>query len=110
MTKAHNFRSLSKDRQRLVQMMAEYQFGAIVGLHFRGGEPDFSRSCTIYRRHHLGSSKERRVAKPRADFALKAAHIELFDLCDQLVNFEVAELKFEGGLPLSVTTAEDTEV
>jgi hypothetical protein len=105
-----SFKSLSPARQRLVLLMAEYQFGAIVGLNVRGAEPDFSRSCTIYRRHHLGPSKERHVAKLRADFALKAAHIELFDLCDQLVNFEVAELKFEGGLPLSVTTAEDTEV
>ncbi len=110
MAKVTTFKALTKDRQRLVEMMTEVQFGVIVGLHFNGGEPDFSLPPTIYRRHHFGTGKERRTAKLRADFVLRAAFVEFFELCDRLVNFEIDELKVENGLPQALCTVEDAAI
>ncbi len=110
MARAANFKSLSKDRQRLVQLMTEVQFGVIAGLHFNGGEPDFSLPPVIYRRHHFGTNKVHHAAKLRADFVLKAAFVDFFELCDRLVNFEIDELKVENGLPQALCTVEDAAV
>lgn len=110
MSTVTTFRSLSKDRQRLVQLMTEVQFGVITGLHFNGGEPDFSLPPVIYRRHHFGTGKEHRAAKLRADFVLKAALVDFFALCDRLVTFEIDELKVENGLPQVLCTVEDAVV
>lgn len=104
------FKALSPDRQRLVQLMTDVQFGVIVGLQVIGGEPDFTSPPTIYRRHHFGDRKVRRVAKLRADFELKVAIIDFFDLCSRLVNFEIDELKIENGLPQVLCTVEDAVV
>lgn len=110
MAKAKTFRSLSKDRQRLVQLMTEVQFGVIAGLHFKAGEPDFTLVPVVYRRHHFGTNKEHRAAQLRGDFVLKAALVDFFELCDRLVNFEIYELKIEGGLPQAMNTVEDAAV
>lgn len=110
MSSAKTFKSLSKDRQCLVRLMADVQFGVIVDLKFVGGEPDFTTPPTVFRRHHFGEGKERRVTKARDDFALKAALVSFFDLCDQLVNFQIDELKIEGGLPQALCTVEVADV
>lgn len=105
-----SFKSLSPARQRLVQLMTEVQFGVIAGLHFKAGEPDFTLVPVVYRRHHFGTSKERCAPNLRADFVLKAALVDFFELCDRLVNFEVYELKIEGGLPQAMNTVEDAAI
>ncbi len=105
-----SFKSLSPSRQRLVLLMADIGHGAIVGLHVVAAEPDFTAAFSIFRRHHLVGTAERRPGKPRADFALKAPIIALFDVFDRHVNLEVEELKIEGGLPHALVTVEDADV
>lgn len=110
MATTKKFKSLSKDRQRLVLQMADIGHGSIVGLQVVAGEPDFTTSSTIYRRHHLTTRTERRVAKPRADFELNAPIIALFEIFDRYVNLEIEELKVEGGLPHALVTVGNAAV
>ena len=110
MSQAKTFKSLSPNRQRLVLLMADIGFGAIVGLQVVAAEPDFTAVPTVFRRHHLVENAERRMAKPRADFALKAPIIALFEIFDRLLNLEVEELKVEGGLPHALVTVENAAV
>ncbi len=107
MASVTKFKSLSKGRQRLVLMMADIGHGAIVGLQVVGGEPNFASAPSVYRRHNLGEHTERRVARQRTDFELKAPVIALFEIFDRLVNLEIEELKIANGVPHALITVEN---
>ncbi len=90
--------ALSRQRQRLVNLMREVGFGTIEGLIVLAGEPVLRPAPRIIREVKLGG--ESACPSMNADdFALKAQVIALFAQFDEMGDGRIERLEVKHGLP-----------
>jgi hypothetical protein len=91
--------SLSRDGQRLVELMQEINFGRIEGLAVANGEPVFDPPPRVVREIKLGGENGPRPERAAPDFALKGQLAELFQHLGRLGDGTVDVLQVKNGLP-----------
>jgi hypothetical protein len=99
-------RSLSKARQRLVEVMQEMGFGRIEGLVVRQGEPILEPVPRVVLEIKFGGENGPRPERSATDFPLKARVTELFREFDRLGDLTVEILEVKHGLPFRMTLVE----
>ena len=97
---------LSVSRKQLVSMMQETNFGCILGLVVRSGEPVLDPPPRIVREIKFGGENGPRPEAGRADFALKAEVRDLFAQLEVLGDAVVSSLEIKHGLPFKMTVEE----
>ncbi len=91
--------SLSHAQMALLELMHEMDFGRIMNLHVRSGEPVFHPPPRVVCEIKLGTHSIQARERQKDDFALKAQVIELFDLLSSLGDGVVRCLQVKHGLP-----------
>jgi hypothetical protein len=91
--------ALSPPRRRLVEMMQSINFGQILELVVRGGEPVLDPPPEIVREVKLGANKHAQASNAAGDFVLKAQVVELFEHLDLLGTGSIEVLEVQNGLP-----------
>jgi hypothetical protein len=100
-------RDLSAQQRSLVDLMREHQFGRIVNMPVRAGQPIVDPDVNVVRVARLGA-KTRVTKVPRSDeFELKQAVLNLFDELARLQNGVIVKLEFRHGLPHLIESAID---
>ncbi len=99
--------TLAPARQRLVELMQRINFGQIVGLQVRHGEPLLHPRPQVIRDIKLASEPPPRSARHGEDFLLKQQVIELFAFFDRLQNGVIDLLEVKNGLPFRLQHTDD---
>ena len=102
--------SLSAARQRLVELMQEVNFGEILNLEVRQGEPVFAPAPTVVREIKLGSANGPRPELRFRDFKLKLAVVELLDHLDEFADGVVERIEIREGLPCRLRIVEQKAI
>jgi hypothetical protein len=92
-------RSLTPQRQRLVELFQQINFGRVEGLHVQSGQPKFDPEPTITNEFKFGSENGPREESNQSNFLLKRQIQELFDSFDQLQNGVIDVIEVKHGLP-----------
>lgn len=95
---------LSPARRQLIELMREVGYGRIRGLTIRDGEPVLTPRPRVVRSHKFGGDHGRATAPPNGP-TLKQAHIDLFQLFDEVGDGVIDELTVTNGLPLHAERA-----
>lgn len=96
--------SLSMQQKQLLETMQKTNFGRIVGLMIRGGEPVFNPPPRIVKDVKLGvADNDARPELQASDFALKREHIELFENLRRMGDGTVESIEIKSGLPFRLT-------
>lgn len=93
--------SLSPARRRLVELLQEINFGRLLNLEVRAGEPVLDPPPETVREYKFAGENGARPEAARPDVALKAQHLDLMRLLDEIRDGSVAELSCKHGLPFS---------
>jgi hypothetical protein len=92
--------SLSTSRKRLIETMQQTNFGRILGLTIRAGEPVFTPPPRIVKDVKLGAAdNEARPELHAADFVLKRQHVELFENLKRIGDGTIESIEIKSGLP-----------
>ncbi len=92
--------SLSKPRERLLQIMQRYNFCRIEDLAVRSGEPEFSPPPRVIQDIKIGGADNGpRHELQKSDFLLKASVTELFDHLSRVDDGKIAVIEVRYGLP-----------
>jgi hypothetical protein len=96
--------SVSKARQRLIELLQSINFGSIENLHVDRGDPIFTPPPRITRDVKLGANSDNgpRPELNRNNFKLRAAVIELFDILDEVQTGVIPLIEARNGLPVRV--------
>ena len=97
---------LSPERRRLVETMQQINYGRILNLGVRAGEPAFTPRTRIERQFKFGSECKARADFPLSDFALKSKVIELLACIGTIQDGTITQLEVKGGLPFDMTVEE----
>ena len=97
--------SLSPNRQQLVVLMTEIDYGSIENLVIRDHEPVFYPAPRIVRDVMLGKRDKKRLPRTAADFVLKAQHEDLFEQFDELHDGQIDRIEIQAGLPFRIRVA-----
>lgn len=95
-------RQLSSPRQHLLELMQKMNFCRIQGLEIRQGEPVLSPAPVVIQDLKIGGNNDPRVEIHLRDYALKQAHLELFQHFDEIKDGVIDELEVRHGLPQMV--------
>ena len=95
--------NVSRARQQLIRLMQDLNFGTIVDLELRAGEPHFVPPPKLIRVIKLGVQNGPRAEREKADFLLSERITELFAHFQQLQNGTVT-IAVLHGLPTQITT------
>jgi hypothetical protein len=99
---------LSIPRQSLVRMMQRINFGRIISLSIRSGEPDFSRPYRTVRTVKLaGRDNGARPESGLADFELCKEQIALIDQISSLPDGTRMTIEVKHGVPFLVEIEQD---
>ncbi|MGH9868608.1 MAG: hypothetical protein ACREAA_10665 [Candidatus Polarisedimenticolia bacterium] len=90
---------VSLQRQELIALLQDIHFGSIEGLRIHDGEPVLRPPPTIVRDIALGKPRGPHPARDLADFALRGAVSDLFQLLDQMRDDTIDRLVVQAGLP-----------
>ena len=102
MTKA----SLPPARERLVKLMQEVNFGRILEVPVRGGEPVIDRPLRVVREIKFGGENGPRPEATKLDFTLKAPVLELFTHMEAIGDGVIPCIEIQRGLPFRMTVEE----
>lgn len=97
-------RFLTPARQQFIALMREIGYGRIHGLTLCGGDPVLIPRPHITRSHKFGGEHGRPPAQATG-FTLKQAHIDLFQLFDEIGDGVIDELTITNSLPLHAERA-----
>jgi hypothetical protein len=97
---------LSPERRQLVETMQQINYGRILNLVVRAGEPTFTPSTRIERQFKFGGDCQPRTEVPLPDFALKSKVTELLDCIGKMQDGTITQLEVKGGLPFGMTVEE----
>ena len=97
--------ALSPARQKLVRLIQHINFGKLVNLHVRGGEPVFHPPPKVTRdiAFRAGADNGPHPDVYLRDSILRAQHLELFRQLDQLGDGLVEQISVADGLPARMT-------
>ena len=98
---------LSPARRRLVEEMQRLNFGHIMDLRVRNGEPAFDSSMRIIRRVQFGRDNAPHREASKMDFAIKAKVIELLTLLEEIGDGVIERIDVQDGLPCGMTYQEN---
>lgn len=99
--------SLSSQRQRLIEILQETNFGSLEGLHVRDGEPVFTPPPQRVRLVRFLAENRPRPEAAKHDFVLKAKVRELLTCLDSVENGVIESIKVEHGIPVLMTIREE---
>lgn len=91
--------TLSPQRKRLVELMQNINFGHVLNIPVRSGEPHFTNSTIIEREIKFGGQNGPRPELAKSDFALKHDVMELLDMLTKLGDGIIQKLEVKNGLP-----------
>jgi hypothetical protein len=106
MTKEAIKSSLTPQRRCLLKTMQNVNFGRILNIEVRDGEPRFTSLTRIERLVRFGGDNQPRPEVTLEDFALKDRVIELFDMLERMGDGLILKLEIKGGLPFDMTVEE----
>ncbi|MDB5308815.1 MAG: hypothetical protein JWO38_3017 [Gemmataceae bacterium] len=98
-------RSLSPARRQLVELFQRLNFGRIEDLTVQSGEPVLDPMPRVVREHKFGGENGPRPEARLGDFTLKAQHLDLFRLLDDLGDGSITVLTVKHGLPFHAEVA-----
>ena len=103
---------LTSRRQRLVELLQRVNYGSVENLKIAGGDPSFEPKPTILRDFKFGPTNENgaRPELAKANFRLKAALLQMFELFDQLGDGVIELLEVKAGLPFRIVIREQSAV
>jgi hypothetical protein len=90
---------LTTQKQRLIELMQDINFGRITNLLVCNGEPEFTPDTVIEREIRLCGQNGPRPERERDDFALKQEVVALFEQFTRLGSGTIRELSIKHGLP-----------
>lgn len=90
---------LSAPRQALVRLCQSIDYGQIVGLQVREGEPVFSPAPTIVLDVKLDAAAQGRSESELEDFALRDEVCRLFAQIDSMKEGRVDRIEVRAGIP-----------
>ncbi|MBZ5622138.1 MAG: hypothetical protein LAQ69_25930 [Acidobacteriia bacterium] len=93
---------LSAPRQALVRLFQSVNFGQIIGLTIRDGDPVFHPEPTVLLDVKLDADEGERPEADLADFMLRGEVRRLFAHLDQLQNGTVERIEVRSGVPRRV--------
>lgn len=99
--------SISPQRQRLIEVLQETNFGSLERLHVRDGEPVFTPPPQRVRLVRLLAENGPRPEAAKHDFVLKAKVRELLACLDTVGNGVIESIKVEHGIPILMTIREE---
>ena len=99
--------TLSPQRQRLIEVLQETNFGSLEGLHVRDGEPVFTPPPQRVRLVRFLAENGPRPEAAKHDFVLKAKVRELLTCLDSVENGVIESIKVEHGIPILMTIREE---
>lgn len=83
--------------------MQALNFGRILNIQVRDGEPRFSATTKIERLVRFGGSNQSRPEHNLDDFALKDEVLKFFDAIEQMGDGLISKLEVKYGLPFDMT-------
>jgi hypothetical protein len=99
MTALDRFTYLSAPRQALIRLFQSVNFGQIIGLAIRNGEPIFHPEPTVLVDVKLDGEDGERSEADLSDFALRDEIRRLLAHLDQLQNGTVERIEVRSGVP-----------
>ena len=97
--KAIRFSELSPQRQKLIRLCQETNYGFIRDLEVRERQPVFDPPPVVLVDFKLDSTDQRRPETALADFQLPGEVLRLMDRLDELVTIKVDSLEVRAGIP-----------
>lgn len=91
--------SLSPQRQRLVELMQDINFGQVRNIPVRSGEPHLTPSTIVQREIKFTGQNGPRPERDNADFVLKQEVVLLLDALSNLGDGIIKTLEVKYGLP-----------
>ena len=98
--------SLTSKEKWLVELMQNVNFGRIIGLAVKGGEPIFNPHPQVIREIKFGGENGQRPELKSRDFVLKAQTIELLENLSRLEDGTIVTIEVKHGLPFSMSYEE----
>jgi len=92
---------------RLVEMMQRINYGRILGLSVRHGEPVMDPPPRIFHEYKFPGDNGARPEATKVDFALKAQVRDLFAQLEAMGNGVVRSIEIQRGLPFRMTVEEE---
>ena len=99
--------ALTPARARLVELMQGLNFGCILDLAVRDGEPVLDPPPRVVREVKFGGENGPRPEAAKVDFALKAQVQDLFAQLEAMGDGVVQCIEVKHGLPFKMTVEED---
>lgn len=96
---------LSAPRQALVRLLQSVNFGRIIGLAIRNGDPIFHPEPTVLLDVKLDADEGERPEEALEDFTLRAEVRRLLAHLDHLKNGTVERIEVRSGVPRRVIIA-----
>jgi len=100
--------SLSTRQQRFLEWMQRLNFGCILDLAVRDGQPVFDPPPRLVREVKFGGENGPRPETAKTDFALKAQVQDLFAHLEAMGDGVVQCIEVKHGLPFKMTVEEVT--
>ncbi len=97
---------LSPPQRLLLENMQRVNYGRILHLEVRGGEPVVTPRTRIERLVRFGGENQSRPEIDLHDFALKGKVIELFEALERMGDGLILKLEIKGGLPFDMIVEE----
>jgi len=98
--------SISPSQQKLLTEMQRINYGRILGLTVRNGQPVMDPPPRIVREIKFGGDNGPRPESLKGDFALKAQVRDLFAQLEALGDSVITSIEIQRGLPFRMTVEE----
>lgn len=102
MAALERFTQLSAPRQALVRLFQSVNFGLILGIAIKGGDPLFHPEPTVLLDVKLDADEGQRQEANLPDFALRDEVRRLMARLDQLKNGRIERIEIRSGIPRRV--------
>lgn len=101
-------KQLTQPRQQLIEAMQQLNFGRVVGLAVRNGQPDFARPYRTVRSVKLaGGNNGSRPEAGLDDFELRKEQTALLGQLEQLADGRRVSIEVKHGLPFLMEIEQD---
>ena len=99
-------RELTALRRSLLEQMQTLNFGRILNIQVREGEPRITPMTKVERLVRFGGNNHARPEIVLDDFTLKDKVVELFDAIERMGDGLILKLEIKHGLPFDMTVEE----